>query len=162
MTLSKFYKMSILFGIIAMFFAFTPAVTMAGGGPEPGTGCGFEGAKYVAPPFIGDVTLTYNQGEDEIDIAGTVSQVGNTECEMAILSYGYIGGITTDDFANLRASNLRQRCLERDIDFTLNECDLEFNAILFFESVGAGNLRYNDLPSPHGSYTARVVIMGLQ
>jgi len=50
MTLSKLHKMGILFGIIAMFFAFTPAVTMAGGSPEPGTGCGFEGAKYVALP----------------------------------------------------------------------------------------------------------------
>jgi len=159
MTLSKLYKMGILFGIIAMFFAFTPAATMAGGGPEPGAGCAFEGAKYVAPPFIGDVTLTHNAVKSEIDILGTVSQAGNPECEMVIDSPGCIGGVSVNDYKNLRASNLRQRCLESEIDFSLTGCDSEFMSILYFESVGAGNLRYDELTE---SYTAHVVIMGLQ
>ena len=160
MTLSKLYKMSILVGIFAMFFAVMPAVTMAGGGPEPGAGCDFEGGKYVAPPFIGDVTLTYNAGDQEINIAGEVSQVGKTECEMVIFSLGYIGEVSLSDYENLKASNLRQRCLRKDIgDFSLIGCDLEFTQIEYFESVGAGNLRYDELTE---SYTAHVVIMGLQ
>jgi len=155
MTLSKLYKMSILVGIFAMFFAVTPAVTMAGGGPEPGGG----DLGYVGPPFIGDVTITYNAEDLKINIAGMVRLVGNPKCKMKIDSLGYIGSVTQYAYDNLMPYHLRQRVLERDIDFSFTGCDDEFDSIEECESVGAANLKYDVLTE---SYTAYVVIMRLQ
>ena len=61
----KLNERFILFGIIAaVLFAVTPNASMPAGGPEPGAGCGLEGLKYVAPPYIGPVTITFNDDDN--------------------------------------------------------------------------------------------------
>ena len=156
MTLSKLYKMSILFGIFAMFFAFTPAVTIAGGGPEPGDSCPGDW-KYAAPPYMGDLTVTFNDTGD-VSVSGSLEQIGKSECVAELDGTSY-GAMEFEDFQNLNPGNLRMTCLQNLCDLQGNNCT--FPCLLdagYLEVVGVGNMKWINFKS----FTAKFIIMALE
>lgn len=159
MTLSKLYKMSILFGVFAMFIAFTPAVTMAGG-PEPGDSCPGDW-KYAAPPYMGDLTVTievFGDGEQSVVVTGRLEQVGNPEC-FANLSQVELGAMTVVEFQKLKPGNLRMTCLENICDLNGENCPFPcLNQDQYLEVVGVGNMKWLS----DKSFTAKFIIMPLE
>jgi len=142
----------ILFGIfVAMLFAITPSI-VADGGPEPGAGCG-EGFKYVAPPYIGDVTITLDDNND-VDIYGLVEQVGKRECFGSITAENAYKSIPLDKFQNLKPNDLRQTCLEEGVYISI-ECE---DIYTYYEVVAVGNMKWQG----DRTFTAKFVIMALE
>jgi hypothetical protein len=151
-------KIAVVFMMASVSFFLMQTMVFAGGTrPEPGAGCAVSGLKYVPPPFNGTLTLTLDSGGNRIDFSGSLVQVGNPDCVVEIRSYRTFNGV----WENLHSVDLRQQCLERDVDFFLIEdppgaCgDLPFE---YFESVGVGNLSNTGTV---GVKTARIVGMGL-
>ena len=148
----KLNERFILFGIFAaVLFAITPSVIAGDGGPEPGAGCG-DGLKYIAPPYVGDVTITL--GDDlNVDITGLVEQVGKRECFGSITADDAYVGIGLEEFQNLNPNGLRQTCLEEDVYIFITCGD----KTQYYEVIAVGNMNWQG----DRKFTAKFVIMAL-
>jgi hypothetical protein len=147
--------------VLAALCIFIPSFALAGAGVEPGAGCPAppgDRLGYVPPPFIGEVTLTFNPDQGTISANGVITQVGNPECDLTVHANPYIGSVTSEDWDIMKPNDLRARCLE-EVEFTVGvSCEQIFQVLVFYEAVGAGHIQ----PLNSLNKTANFVVMGLE
>ena len=150
----KTTKLFTLFLMATMFCFFIPSFALAvGAGIEPGDSCGLEGAKYDGPPLIGDVTLTIVEGD--LVAVGIFERNGNQGC--AFSANIVLGPITTEDFNELIAKDIKNFCLDEIIGIS-SECD-DLSDEQPYEVIAVG--AFKRLYPADNAYSAKLIIMPL-
>ena len=149
------YASSIVIVAAIWLLAVSPAAVSAGG--EPGTGCG-EGFKYDPPPFVGDLTLIWNEASLGSDIGyvtatGTVDQAGKADCSGVFSNTTIIEDVSIDDFLAWDANFLKGSCIENIGTFPF-PC---YGDAALFSVVAVGGMKWMG-----ETFTAKFVIMHLK
>ncbi|MBT8369709.1 MAG: hypothetical protein HKO68_02835 [Desulfobacterales bacterium] len=166
--LSKF----MVFGImVAVVFVVAPSVCLGNGaGPEPGENCPTgEQLKYLAPPFIGDVTLyLIDTGKEftippiepiyNVGLVGTLYKVGDPECKIDVAIEPFWLNVRESKFKLLKPKDLRQICIDAFL-LEFDGCEEIYTSIDFAEVIGVGHLKYDAVLL---STTAQFVLMPIE
>jgi hypothetical protein len=105
-----------LFAIVAaMLFTLAPSANVFAGEPPGEFGC--EDLRFDAPPYMGILTVTYDEGD--ILLSGSMSRAGNPGCGGDFFNHLLVSGfVTLPEFQALRPHDLQGLCLANNSVFT--------------------------------------------